>query len=370
MGRFAALTALLPLTQARWSDGIVGVDFKNNDLRSFELPSNSSLDCFNACVAAGRACVGWVFCPAGGCCGVNATCWLKAGMMDAEAATCRVAGFSPSTLAPPAFSTPPVGSLKPQGWLADELQLQASGLTGYLAHFWADIANSSFIGGKADGGLHERTPYWLNGLVPNSFLSDDANLVALREQYLGYIIAHQDPSGWIGIDDLPKDGNQYWSRINIILSLIQYYEGSGNPAAMACIFNYLGEANRRLATVQLGGWAAVRAQDWIWGVFWLVDNFDSLKGVPDGFSQSWLIQFADLLHSQMLANDADWKTWFDTPSFPTGPACVGGAPCNMLCVAMPRPATKSRTTFARRALSRNHPPPPPLPPTRAPGPTA
>jgi hypothetical protein len=26
-------------------------------------------------------------------------------------------------------------------------------------------------------------------------------------------------SGWIGVDDMPKDGNQYWSRINIILCL-------------------------------------------------------------------------------------------------------------------------------------------------------
>ena len=340
---FAAITMLLPRVMARWADGVSGVDFKNNDLRSFTLPSNATLDCFSACVAAGPECVGWVFCPAGdSCCGVNATCWLKAGMEDGAAASCRVSGFSPATLAPPAFSTPPVGALKPRGWLADELQLQASGLTGYLAHFWADIANSSFIGGKADGGLHERTPYWLNGLVPNSYLSEDANLVALREQYLGYIIAHQDPSGWIGIDDLPKDGNQYWSRINVVLSLIQHYEGGSNPAAITCIFNYLGEANRRLATVPLGGWAAVRAQDWIWGVFWLVDNFDDLKGVPDGYSQSWLIMFADLLHSQMLANDADWKTWFDTPSFPTGPACVAGAPCNMLCVEWPIPALAMR----------------------------
>jgi hypothetical protein len=164
-------------------------------------------------------------------------------MVSGEASACRVSGYSPSALAAPVFSTPPVGSLQPQGWLADELRLQAAGLTGYLASFWRDIANSSFIGGGGDTGLHERAPYWLNGLVPASFLTKDANLVALREKYLGYIIAHQASSGWIGLDDMPKDGNQYWSRINIVLSLIQYYEGSQDAAAM-CVYTRAPPAQR------------------------------------------------------------------------------------------------------------------------------
>jgi hypothetical protein len=344
------LALLVPAALARWEDGIVGVDYKYNDLTSMQLPSNSTLECYTAC-ASTEGCAGWVFCPAGGgCCGANATCWLKSAMVGAAAASCRVAGYTPAALAAPAFSTPPLGQLQPQGWLADELKLQAAGLTGYLAFFWRDIANSSFIGGPADGGLHERVPYWLNGLVPASFLTNDANLVAQREKYLGYIMAHQDASGWIGVDDMPKDGNQYWSRINIILSLIQYYEGTADPAAMACIFNYLGEASRRLPATPLAGWAAVRAQDWIWGVFWLVDNFDALKGVPPGYSQAWLINFADLLHAQMLANDADWKSWFDTPSFPTGPACVKGAPCNMLTHGVNiGQALKSEAVWYRRS---------------------
>ena len=58
-----------------------------------------------------------------------------------------------------------VGSVTPQGWLKKQLQLQAQGLAGYLPLFWADIQSSSWIGGNADGGLHERTPYWLNGMV-------------------------------------------------------------------------------------------------------------------------------------------------------------------------------------------------------------
>lgn len=191
-----------------WSQGIYDVDFRNNDISSFQMTDNSSLTCYKACEKE-QGCVGWVYCPSGpACCGTQATCWLKAALINGTEAVCRVAGFSSRALYPQAITTTPIGSVTPTGWLKDELNVVASGLMGYLPHFWPDIANSSFIGGKADGGLHERAPYWLNGLVPASFLTNDENLVALRTSYISYIIANQDPSGWVGIDDMPKDGNQ------------------------------------------------------------------------------------------------------------------------------------------------------------------
>lgn len=78
------------------------------------------------------------------------------------------------TLKPRQFWSLPTGSVTPSGWLLDQLDLQAQGLSGHLSHFWLDIAESIWIGGSADGGLHERTPYWLNGVVPLSFLLQNA----------------------------------------------------------------------------------------------------------------------------------------------------------------------------------------------------
>lgn len=40
--------------------------------------------------------------------------------------------------------------------------------------FWNDISNSIWIGGNGDGGLHERAPYWLNGIVPLAALLQNA----------------------------------------------------------------------------------------------------------------------------------------------------------------------------------------------------
>ena len=336
MLRLAALAASLGLARAAWTDGDNGVDHMYSDISSFAMKGNSTAECAAACATAAPYCVGWVMGGWPGCDATNATtCYLKSAMGAAVANPCRISGYMPSVLSQLAFATTPVGAVAPAGWLHDELALQASGLTGHLAFFWADIQSSSWIGGAADGGLHERTPYWLNGLVPLTYLlPTDANLTALRTSYLQYIMEHQAASGWIGLDDAPADGNQYWGRFNVVLSLLQHYEASGDADAITCIFRFLAEARRRMETVPLAGWAQARGQDFIWGMQMLVDSFDSLKGVPAGFSQAWLIDFMDATHLQMVTpagNDGgDWKSWYDTDEFPTTAACVPGAPCNML----------------------------------------
>ena len=84
-----------------------------------------------------------------------------------------------AALAPYAFQPLPVGSVTPKGWLLKQLTLQADGLSGHLAQFWNDVLHSVWKGGSGDGGLHERTPYWLNGVVPLAFLLRNAGVEQL-----------------------------------------------------------------------------------------------------------------------------------------------------------------------------------------------
>ena len=278
-------------------------------------------------------------------------------LLAASLCAAAAAAAAPALLAP-AFATLPVGAVTPTGWLKDELETQANGLTAFLPYFWADIETSSWLGGGDDGGLHERTPYWLNGLVPLSYITtSNANLSALRTSYLGYIMQHQAASGWLGLDDMPTDGNQYWGRMNVVLSLDQYYEASGDAAAITCIFNYLGEAQRRMTKgPALDGWAKARGQDFIMGIFWLVDNYATLQGIPAGaLTVDGLLALADLAHSQMVLptgnTGGDWKTWFNTDEFPTVAACNGaGTPCHMLTHGVNiGQAIKSEAVWFRRS---------------------
>jgi uncharacterized protein len=80
-----------------------------------------------------------------------------------------VAGTAHARALMPRFAIPlALGSVSPRGWLATQLALERAGLVGNLSRIYADVANSTWLGGDAveDGGLHERLPYWLNAAVP------------------------------------------------------------------------------------------------------------------------------------------------------------------------------------------------------------
>ena len=79
----------------------------------------------------------------------------------------------------PQYTPLPVGDVVPEGWLLEQLKLQADGLSGHLAMFWNDIQHSIWLNGpddKGDAGLHERGPYCeymsTTGRVCRAFFSD------------------------------------------------------------------------------------------------------------------------------------------------------------------------------------------------------
>jgi len=80
----------------------------------------------------------------------------------------------------PLVSTPylelPLGSIKPEGWLEDQLQRMANGLTGHLDEVYPEVVGSrnGWLGGDGDGW--ERGPYWIDGLLPLAYILDDARL--------------------------------------------------------------------------------------------------------------------------------------------------------------------------------------------------
>jgi len=57
----------------------------------------------------------------------------------------------PKTLLKNVLEPLPLGSIRPEGWLRNQLRIQADGLSGPLDEFWPDIAESGWIGGSAEG---------------------------------------------------------------------------------------------------------------------------------------------------------------------------------------------------------------------------
>lgn len=63
-------------------------------------------------------------------------------------------------LHPQTFVPLPVGSITPNGWLLEQLKLQAEGLSGHLAMFYPSIADSWWVGGvqDQDGFIYQQAP--------------------------------------------------------------------------------------------------------------------------------------------------------------------------------------------------------------------
>ena len=78
----------------------------------------------------------------------------------------------------------PVGNVKPEGWLKDQMQRMADGMTGHLDELYPSVMGSrnGWLGG--DGDVWERGPYWIDGLLPLAYILDDEELKKKCEPWI------------------------------------------------------------------------------------------------------------------------------------------------------------------------------------------
>jgi hypothetical protein len=203
-------------------------------------------------------------------------------------------------LAPNALYFLPLGSIRPAGWLKDQLAIQAAGLSGHLEETWGDVGpNSGWQGGK--GESWERGPYFLDGLIPLAWLLDDSRLKSKAQKYLDWTLEHQAPSGMIG----PSSNDDWWPRIVMLKALTQYYEFTGDnrvPPVMDRYFRYqLDELPRR----PLRDWGKFRWQDELLSVIWLYNRTGSpylldLAHLLRKQGYDWMAQFTNFPYTQRI----------------------------------------------------------------------
>ncbi len=191
----------------------------------------------------------------------------------------------------------PLGSITPSGWMKEQLQIQADGLTGHIDEFWPDIAESAWIGGTAEGW--ERGPYWLDGLVPLAFLLDDERLKAKARRWVDAILDSQRADGWIGPRLDTDYGYEYdpWPLFVVFKALVQHFEATGDERIPAALSRFLRFLSRLLDESPLRSWARYRWADLVQIIHWLFD----LTG------EAWLLEVAEKLHDQGF----DWRGLFE-----------------------------------------------------------
>jgi len=163
----------------------------------------------------------------------------------------------------------PLGTVRPEGWLKDQLNVQAKGLTGNLDEFWASLANNAWKGSKdKDAEAWERGPYYLDGLVPLAYLLNDQRLIAKVKSWMEPILASGRPDGWFG----PEKNKDRWPLAVAMKVLIQYQEATGDPRVIPLLQNYFKYLKTAPPDWPDEHWRGVRAMENIVAAYWLYNR--------------------------------------------------------------------------------------------------
>ena len=99
----------------------------------------------------------------------------------------------------------PLGAVRPEGRLLQELQLQRDGLVKHADDLYPDIAQSDWVTNASRGGEFswERGPYYARGLVALALVLKDDELMKRAQRWIEAALASQRTNGDFG----PRDRN-------------------------------------------------------------------------------------------------------------------------------------------------------------------
>ncbi|MCH4890142.1 hypothetical protein EZV73_21355 [Acidaminobacter sp. JC074] len=207
----------------------------------------------------------------------------------------------------------PYKDLKPSGWLLDQMTLQMDGITRDLDQVWGSVSNhSDWIGGTNNSW--ERPPYWLDGLVPLSYLLDDQTGIDKSKKWLEWSLNSQRANGDFGPNYRKTDFDEtlFWPKFVMLKSFVSYYESTEDVRVISLMTNYFKFVLDKLDTYKMSGWGQARGADLTYTVMWLYDItkdeflMDLAKKINDQ-SLNWVDTFESFPFVQPTAYYYPWE---------------------------------------------------------------
>lgn len=148
----------------------------------------------------------------------------------------------------------PFGSIKPTGWIKEQMQKDINGFVGHLDQIVPELINDPIyaegrlqkhskvkdLGNSKSGDAEGDEQYkwwnsetqsnWWDGYIRNVFLIDDKSGIEKVKNYVERILATQDEDGYIGIYDkelrykFQSENGELWSKATLYRGLLAYYE--------------------------------------------------------------------------------------------------------------------------------------------------
>ncbi|RPI43242.1 MAG: hypothetical protein EHM46_04270, partial [Bacteroidetes bacterium] len=196
----------------------------------------------------------------------------------------------------------PIGTVRAEGWLLEQLEKMRDGMTGHLDSLYPSVVGerNGWLGGDGDGW--ERGPYWLDGLVPLAWMLDDPGLKTRAMPWIEWTLGSQTEDGYFGPVPFetapePEPGIQktprrdWWPKMVMLKVLQQYYEVTEDERVIKLMLDFFRYQLRELPKTPLDHWsfwANRRGGDNLMVVYWLY-NYTGEK---------FLLELADLIHEQ------------------------------------------------------------------------
>ncbi len=167
------------------------------------------------------------------------------------------------------FRPLPLGSVRPRGWLKEQLEIQRDGLSGNLEEVWPKMGpDNGWLGGGGDDW--ELAPYYLDGLVPLAWLLNDRGLQEKAGKWINWTLAHVGDDGWIGP---PTDNRDiWWPRAIMLKVLAQYAEATGDTRMENVMAAYFMHMFKRLPDEPLDVWGKFRWGEYLVSLLWLCES--------------------------------------------------------------------------------------------------
>jgi len=248
---------------------------------------------------------------------------------------------SPPSLVPFKYGSFPLGTIKPNGWMRDQLCLCARGLGGHLFHFYRFVKDSTWLGGTSEyTPLNEAAPYWYNYIVPLAYsLDEDCGpeiCLELRNQanyFLQYTLTHQAEDGWLGPEKTSQTRG-LWARCLLLQGMMNHAvaDPSKRQDILAAMLrfsrlahsmlsdDYRGYLPREGDVFDLQWFGVARAHELSTTLQWLYDEVDDLD------DQKMIWEVMEMMWSGAQKAGRDWTVFFSDAQFPRTPGIRGKSP--------------------------------------------
>lgn len=196
----------------------------------------------------------------------------------------------------------PIGAIKPEGWMRQQLLLMADGFTGRLEEIspWCAFKDSAWASktGKGRNGWEE-LPYWLKGFVDLGYVLHDKRIIAESSKWIDAILASQRKDGYFGPES-NRERPDLWPNMLALEALRSHYEATGDARVIPFMLRYC----KWLNTLPLERYLPNDWQQWRGG-----DQLDSVYWLYNRTGEKSLLELARVTHERT----ADWTggipTW-------------------------------------------------------------